>query len=154
LEQSLLEKSVATKSLEAQIVDLEKDLTSSRAGHVEKEVARTAAAEESATLSKSLKEKEITLQRAELKIATLEARFEEYKNATLGDRVTLDERIAGLTEQLEAETAARQFAEGALQSARQERSARRQEIEVVPSSTDTLSGQTDSADSKITWLRR
>jgi chromosome segregation ATPase len=154
LEQSVLEKSVATKSLEAQIVDLEKDLTSSRAGHVEKEAARTAAAGESATLAKSLKEKEVTLQRAELKIATLEARFEEYKNATLGDRVTLDEKIARLMEQLEAETAARQFAEGALQSARQERSARRQEIDLVPSSTEAPSGKTDSADGRITWLGR
>jgi chromosome segregation ATPase len=154
LEQSVLEKSVATKSLEAQIVDLEKDLTSSRAGHVEKEAARTAAAEESATLAKSLREKESTLLRAELKIATLQARFEEYKSATSSDRVTFEERIARLTEQLEAETAARQFAEGALQSARQERSARRQEVDVVPSSTDTLSGQTDSADGKIRWLRR
>jgi chromosome segregation ATPase len=154
LEQSALEKSVATKSLEAQIVDLEKDLTSSRAGHVEKEAARAAVAEESATLAKSLKEKEVTLQRAELKMATLEARFEEYKNATLGDRVALEERIARLVEQLEAETAARQFAEGALQSARQERSARRQEIDVVPSSSEAPSGKTDSKDGKIMWLRR
>ena len=153
LEQSVLEKSVVTRSLEAQIVDLEKDLASARAGHVEKEAARTAAVEESATLAKSLKEKEATLQRAELKIATLEARFEEYKSTTLGDHVTLEERIARLTEQLEAETAARQFAEGALQSARQERSARRQEGDGVRSSTEAPSGKTDSAGGKITWLR-
>ena len=153
LEQSVLDKSVSTKSFEAQIVDLEKDLASARADHVEREAARTAAAEESATLAKSLKDKEATLQRAEVKIATLEARLEEYKNATLGDRVTLEERIARLTEQLEAETAARQFAEGALQSARQERSARRQEGDGVRSSSEAPSGKTDSAGGKITWLR-
>lgn len=117
LEQSVLEKSLATMSLEAQIVDLEKDLTSARAGHVEREAARTAAAEESATFAESLRDKEVNLQRAELKIATLEARFEEHKNATLGDRVGLEERIARLLEQLEAESAARLLAEGALQSA-------------------------------------
>ena len=86
-------------------------------------------------------------------IATLEARFEEYKSTTLGDHVTLEERIARLTEQLEAETAARQFAEGALQSARQERSARRQEGDGVRSSSEAPSGKTDSAGGKITWLR-
>ena len=47
------EKSLAAKSMEAQIADLEKDLASVRAVHVEVEAARAAAVEQSATLAKS-----------------------------------------------------------------------------------------------------
>ena len=151
-EQRFLEKSLEAKSLEAQVADLEKDLASARAGHMEAEVARTVGVEQSTTLAKSLHEKEVALQRAEQKVATVEAQFDEYQKATLGDRALFEEKIAKLTEQLDAESAARLFAEGALRSARQERSARRQEGRDVPS--ESLSAETESADSKITWLRR
>jgi chromosome segregation ATPase len=148
----VLEKSLEAKSLEAQVADLQKDLASARAGHVEAEVARTFGVELSATLSKSLQEKEVALQRAEQKAAAIEARFDEYKKATLGDRALFEEKIADVTERLDAESAARLFAEGALRSARQERTARRQEGRDVPS--ESLSADTESADSNITWLRR
>ena len=69
-EQRVLEKSLEAKSLETQVADLEKDLASARAGHVEAEVARTAGVEQSTTLAKSLHEKEVALQRAEQKVAT------------------------------------------------------------------------------------
>jgi chromosome segregation ATPase len=151
-EQRVLEKSLEAKSLEARVADLEKDLVSARASHMEAEVARTVGAEQSATLAKSLQEKEVALQRAEQKVATVEARFDEHKKATLGDRALFEERIAKLTEQLDAESAARLFAEGALRSARQERSARRQEGHDV--AAESPSAETESADSKITWLRR
>jgi hypothetical protein len=39
------EKSLGAKSLEAQVADLEKDLVSALAGHLEAEVARTLGAE-------------------------------------------------------------------------------------------------------------
>src|SRR3984885_1950247 len=151
-EQRVLEKSLEAKSLEAQVADLEKDLASARAGHVEAEVARTFDAEQTTTLAKSLQEKEVALQRAEQKVATVEAKFDEYKKATLGDRALFEEKIAKLTEQLDAESAARLFAEGALRSARQERSARRQEGYDV--AAESPSAETESADSKVTWLRR
>jgi chromosome segregation ATPase len=151
-EQRVLDKSLEAKSLEAQVEDLEKDLASARAGHVEAEVARTLGAEQTTTLAKSLQEKEVALQRAEQKVATVEAKFDEYKKATLGDRASLEEKIAKLTEQLDAESAARLFAEGALRSARQERSARRQEGYDV--AAEAPSAETESADSKVTWLRR
>ena len=151
-EQRVLEKSLEAKSLEAQVADLQKDLASARAGHVEAKVARTLGAEQSATLAKSLQEKEVALQRAEQKVAAIEARFDEYKKTTLGDHGLLEAKIAELTEQLDAESAARLFAEGALRSARQERTARRQEGRDVLS--ESLSAETESADSKITWLRR
>jgi hypothetical protein len=73
----LLKKSLEAKSLEAQIVDLEKDLASTRAAHVQAEVARTVATERSVTLASSLKDEEIALWRAEQKVATVEAGFEE-----------------------------------------------------------------------------
>ena len=82
---------------------------------------------QSSTLAKSLTEKEAALQRAEQKHATLEARFEEHKKATLGERALFEEKIAKLMERLKAESAARLFADGALQAARQERNARRHE---------------------------
>jgi len=151
-EQRVLEKSLEAKSLEAQVADLEKDLASARAGHVEAEVARTFDAEQTTTLAKSLQEKEVALQRAEQKVATVEAKFDEYKKATLGDRASLEEKIAKLTEQLDAESAARLFAEGALRSARQERSARRQEGHGL--AAESPSAETESADSKVTWLSR
>ena len=44
------------------------------------------------------------------------------------------------------------FAEGALRSARQERSARRQEGYDVAAEAPSV--ETESADSKVTWLRR
>jgi hypothetical protein len=71
---------------------------------------------------------------------------------SVGDRALFEERIAKLTEQLAAESAARLFAEGALRSARQERSARRQEGHDV--AAESTSAETESADSKVTWLRR
>jgi chromosome segregation ATPase len=116
---------------------------------VEAKVALTLGVEQSATLTKSLQEKEVALQRAEQKVAAVEARFDEYKKATRGDRALFEEKIAELTERLDAESAARLFAEGALRSARQERTAQRQD---VPS--ESLSTETESADSKIMWLRR
>ena len=151
-EQRVLEKSLEAKSLEAQVADLEKDLASARSDHMEAEVARTAGVEQSTTLAKSLHEKEVALQRAEQKVATVEAKLDEHRKATLRDRALFEEKIAKLTEQLDAESAARLFAEGALRSARQERSARRQGGYDV--AVESLSAETESADSKVTWLSR
>ena len=72
-----------------------------------------------------LKDREAALQRAEQKIATLEAGVKEQKRATIGELALFEEKIARLTEQLEAKSAARLFAEGALQTAREERGVRR-----------------------------
>lgn len=151
-EQRILEKSLEAKSLEAQVADLEKGLASARAAHMESEVARAAGADHSTALARSLQEKEVALQRAEQKLATVETKFDEHKKATLGDRALFEEKIAKLTEQLDAESAARLFAEGALRSARQERSARRQEGHDV--AAESPSAETESGDSKVTWLRR
>jgi len=118
-EQRVFENSLVQRSLEAQIADLEKDVSSARAVLVEAEAARTAGMVQSVTLKKSVKDKEVALHCAEHKIATLEAKFEEHTKATLADRTLFEEEIAKLMEYLEAETAARLIAEGALQAARQ-----------------------------------
>jgi len=159
-EQQALERSIAAKSLEAQIADLEKALASTRAIHVEVEVARAAVVEQSATLAKSLRDKEVALQRAEQKIATLEGTVGEHKTATIGERTLFEEKIDKLTEQLEAESAARLCAEGALQTAREDRIARRQDGDDVASPNEALSAKeapsakTESAQGKILRLRR
>ena len=69
------------------------------------------------------------MQRAEQKIVTVEGRIAEQNKAIEAEREELQARLAKLKEQLEAEQAARSFAEGALQAARQERGARRHDVE-------------------------
>ena len=125
IEQRLLEATLAVKSHEAQIVDLERDLNSARLVHMKSEAARASERERSTALAKSQKEKEAALERAEQKIASLELRLDELRKAALGDRGSFEEKIAELMKQIEAQSAARRLAEGALQTARQERSARR-----------------------------
>jgi len=83
------------------------------------------------------------LQRAEQKIETLESRITEQSKAMSGERALYEERLAKLKEQLEAEQAARAFAEGALQAARQERGVRRQDAEsTAPKDPHPAPGET------------
>jgi hypothetical protein len=73
---------------------------------------------------------------------------DEYKKATLGDRAL----FAKLTEKLDAESAARLFAESAPCAARQKPSARLQEGYDL--AAEAPSAEAESADSKVAWLRR
>ena len=84
----------------------------------------------------------------------LEARIEEQMRSTLGERAVLDERLAKLTKQFEAEAAARSFAEGALHTARQARSARPQRDDDGSSAGQEPSAKIEPAPGKIAWLRR
>jgi len=145
-EQRVLDQSIASKSLEIKVGELERELASARAVHTEVETARAAAVERSETVAKSIKDQKVALQSAEDKIAMLEARLEEQKRSALVERAAVEERIAKLTKQFEAEAAARSFAEGALHTARQERSARLK-------GGDDGSSSDESAPSKIAWLR-
>ena len=153
-EQRVLDKSIEAKSLEINVDELEKDLASARAVRIEAEAAHAAAAERSETLVKSVKDQEVALQSAEQKIAMLEARIEEQMRSTLGERAVLDERLAKLTKQFEAEAAARSFAEGALQTARQARSARLHGDDDGSSGGQEPSAKIEPAPGKIAWLRR
>jgi chromosome segregation ATPase len=151
-EQRVLDQSIAAKSLETKVEELERELASARAVHMEAEAARAAAVERSETLGRSMKDQEIALRSANETIATLEARLEEEKRSALGERAIVEERIARLTKQFEAEAAARSFAEGALHTARQERSARLKGGGSLPG--EELSATAEPGPTKIARLRR
>ena len=128
-EQRALENSLAAKSKDAALADLEKDLVSARALHAEVEAVRAALDQRSAELAKALEAKEAALQRAEQKIVALEGRTSEQSKTLEGERAAFETSLAKLKEELEAERSARAFADGALQAARQERGSRRHEAD-------------------------
>ncbi len=154
-EQRALESVLAAKSKETALADLEKDLNSARAMHTEAAAARAALDQRSAELAKALEAKGAALERSEQKIVALDARIAEQNKAIGGERGLLEDKLAKLKEQFEAEQAARAFAEGALQAARQERGARRHEGDSVsgaaPKDQQAPTGET--ARDKITRLR-
>jgi chromosome segregation ATPase len=123
-EQRAAETALLVKSKETAIVDLEKDLTSARAMHSEANAARAALAQRCFELQKALEDRDVALQRAEQKIGTLEGGIADQAKALAGEREAFEEKIGKLKERIEAETAARAFAEGALQAARQNRGVR------------------------------
>ena len=140
-EQRALESSLAAQSKELALAALEKELNALRATHADVGAARLAAAERSTGLAKTLEDRDATLQRAERTIEALEAKLTEQQKGALGERGVFEEKIAKLTQQFEAESAARAVAEGALQSAREERDARRQEAEAGSNAKDAPSAQ-------------
>jgi crescentin len=155
-EQRALESSLALKAKDVALADLDKDLTSARALHAETDSIRAALDQRSTELAKALEAKDSALQRAEQKIGIIEARIAEQTKAIEAEREAFEERLAKLKEQLEAEQAARAFAEGGLQAARQERGSRRHETEgaapaAVPKEPPTPVNE--SARDKITRLR-
>jgi crescentin len=151
-EQRALEHSLVAKSKETALADLEKDLTSVRASHAEVDAARATLNQRSVELAKALEGKDAALQRAEQKIETLDSRITEQSKAMSSERGLYEERLAKLKEQLEAEQAARAFAEGALQAARQERGVRRQDADSA-TSKDPHPAPGETAREKITRLR-
>jgi chromosome segregation ATPase len=120
---------------------------------MEAEAQRAAAVERAETLAKSMKDREVTLDSANEKIAMLEARLEERRKSALDEGGAFEERIARLTKQFEAEAAARSFAEGALHTARQERSARLKGSGDGPP-REELSAAAELAPAKVAWMRR
>jgi crescentin len=128
-EQRTLESSLAAKSKDAALTDLEKDLASTRALHAEVDSVRAALEQRSAELAKALELKDAALQRAEQKIGMVEGRIAEQSKAAEVERETFEASLTKLREELEGERSARAFAEGALQAARQERGARRHDGE-------------------------
>jgi predicted nucleic acid-binding Zn-ribbon protein len=143
------------KSKETAIVDLEKDLTSARAMHSEANAARAGLAQRCFELQKAWEDRDVALQRAEQKIGTLEAGIAEQAKAIAGEREAFEETIGKLKEKIEAESAARAFAEGALQAARQDRGVRR--VNGADTGTAPIreaeAGQNEPAREKITRLR-
>ena len=135
-EQRAVESALAARSKDATIADVEKDLAAARASHAEVEAIRATLNQRSPELAKSLEAKGAALQRAEQKIVAVEGRIADETKTMEAERDEFQARLAKLKEQLEAEQAARAFAEGALQAARQDRGSRRHDAEgaapVVP----------------------
>ncbi len=128
---------------------------SARTLHAEVDSARTALDQRSTELAKALETKDAALQRAEQKIVLVEGRIAEQSKATDVERQLFEEKLAKLKEQLEAEQAARAFAEGALQAARQDRGSRRHDSEAASAAAqkDPPVPVNDAARDKIARLR-
>jgi chromosome segregation ATPase len=152
-EQRNREHSLAAKVKEVALADLEKDLATARSLHSEVNAARAMAAKESAALARALDDKEAAFKRAEQRIEALEAKVAEQSKSILGERELFEEKIAKLKEQLEAESAALAFAEGALQAARQERGAGRSDGDASSATKDNPAVQGEPARDKIARLR-
>ncbi len=154
-EQRALETSLALKSKDLALADLDKDLTSARALHGEVDAVRAALDQRSTELAKALEAKDAALQRAEQKNVMVEGRIAEQTKAIDAERDLFEERLAKLKEQLEAEQAARAFADGALQAARQERGSRRHDAEAASAAApkDPPAPVNEGARDKIARLR-
>ena len=141
---ALHDREAASREFEQRALEssgLEKELSTLRAVHAEVEAARLVAAERSEGLMKTLEDRDVALQRAEGTVEALGAKLVEQQKGALGEREAFEEKIAKLTQQFEAESAARAAAEGALQSAREDRGARRQEAEAGSNAKDAPPGQ-------------
>jgi crescentin len=154
-EQRAVENALAAKSKDAALSDMEKDLAAARASHAEVEAVRATLDQRSADLAKALEGKTAALQRAEQKIVAVEGRIAEQTKTMEAEGQEYEARLAKLREQFEAEQAARSFAEGALQAARQERGSRRHEPEgAAPGAPkDPAVPASEGARDKITRLR-
>jgi crescentin len=154
-EQRTLENSLVLKAKDVALADLDKDLTSARALHAEVDTVRAALEQRSAELAKALEAKGAALQRAEQKVVTVEGLIVEHNKAIEAEREEVEARLAKLREQLEAEQAARSFAEGALQAARQERGSRRHDAEGAAGAPpiEPPTAASEGARDKITRLR-
>jgi len=128
LERKLLDSSVATSASEKRFAELEKDFADARSHIADLEISRATLVDRSSALVKATKVKEAALNKAEQKIDYLEARIGELTKSFNLQRAQIEAKANQLSEQLEAEGAARAFAEGALQSARRDRMALQREL--------------------------
>jgi chromosome segregation ATPase len=155
-EQRALESSLAVKSKDAALADLEKDLASARALHAEVDTVRATLDQRSAELAKALEARDAALQRAEQKNLTVERRIAEQSKAIDAERTQFEQGLAKLKEQFEAEQSARAFAEGALHAARQERGSRRHDADDAGAAApkDPPAPANETGRDKITRLRK
>lgn len=128
LERKLLDSSVAASAGEKRFAELEKDFADARSHIADLEISRATLVDRSSALVKATKVKEAALNKAEQKIDYLEARIGELTKSFNLQRAQIEAKANQLSEQLEAEGAARAFAEGALQSARRDRMALQREL--------------------------
>jgi chromosome segregation ATPase len=145
LERKLLDSTVAASAAEKRFAELEKDLSGAREQIADLEASRTNLVDRSAALAKASKIKEGVLQKAEQKIDYLETRMGELTKSFNAQRAQLESKAAQLSEQLEAEGAARAFAVGALQSARRDRLSLQSELIALKEGAFSANDETSSA---------
>ena len=121
LEQRALENALALQSKDRARADLEHDLATMRAQFADVEATRAALQSRADDLILAIEARSRGLERAEQRIADLQAQLAEQFQLAEADREARDAEIRNLRERLDSEASARAFAEGALQSVRQER---------------------------------
>jgi chromosome segregation ATPase len=121
LEQAAMETSIALQTQEQRQAQMDADVTAARAKQAETETARSRLETRCADLARSLDTKTAALARAEEQAAKLEARIGSEVKLAIAELESRDALIVRLRADLESQSSARAFAEGALQSARQER---------------------------------
>jgi len=121
LEQTALENALAIQTREQTQTELEQTLATAHAKQSETEEARAALEARAGDLSHELDNRTTALKRAEEQISSLEARMAAEVKLAISELETRDATIVKLRADLETQSAARAFAEGALQSARQDR---------------------------------
>jgi chromosome segregation ATPase len=146
LEQSALENSVKLQTAEQTQAELERILAGAHAKQAETESARASLEARAGDLSRELDNRTTALKRAEEQIAALESSMAAEVKLAISELESRDALIARLRADLETQSSARAFAEGALQSARQERVSWR-------NSVDANAAATSEARDKLTRLR-
>ena len=150
MERRILDAEAGTQSQAKKQAELARELAAARARNAELEASRTVLIERASGLSKGAKAKDSALQRAEEKISLLEARLSEAAKGHQTSRAQLEARVAQLGEQAQTESAARAYAEGALQSARRDRLNMQREIVGLKSARgEPTEGAASAADSPV-----
>jgi chromosome segregation ATPase len=124
-EQNAREAALALQSHEQTADELEKSLAATHGKYSDADTARSALETRVADNVRELESRATALRRAQDQIAALEAHMAEEARHAMAELESRDAVIAKLRSDLETQTAARAFAEGALQSARHERAALR-----------------------------
>jgi crescentin len=102
------------RSAEAELSDLRRDFASI-------DTARSAAVERADDLAKTVKKRETALKRTEEKVGELRSRLEAMDAEHGQKRAALEERLAAMESEAERDRAEREITEGALDSARKDR---------------------------------
>jgi chromosome segregation ATPase len=120
-EQNAREAALTLQAREQSHADLEKSLAAAHARQAESDSARAAVEARASDLARDLDSRTTALKRAEEQICAIEARMADEIKLAISELEQRDALITKLRADLDAQCAARAFAEGALQSARQER---------------------------------
>ena len=114
LERRIIDSEAATQNQAKKQTEFNREIAVAKSRIAEVEASRALLLERSSSLAKAAKAKDNAMQRAEEKIAALEARLAEAAKSFQNQRTQLEAKIAQLGEQAQTDSAARAYAEGAL----------------------------------------